>query len=744
MATSKSSLRRITMPVSFEKAPKTETPLSAFVFSRSGELLQTVPVDKDAANFDIDTEKLSGLRVFIAPNYKERPLQVATIADLEKYKAYEPVLKFDSKGNLNILPVPENLIKLWCFRICRLRLQLTKNFTMDGITKERPLCNARVHVCEIDKINWLLPRIPDFVIKQIPELILKPRIPFPIPEPDPIRFITPELKNKFEAKINPAIKTNLAANPKVTLPQQVNTNKLAEADTTLSLPDVVRKQLLSGNVSLVRDAIAKNFQLLHPIFCHIPWLWPYFYKSTEIATFYTDNFGKIDKNFIYFDCESKPDLYFWVEYYIDGVWTTVYRPSIPCHTHWDYICGNPINLKLTDPRIRWWCNTELPGSVVWVKTIGHGASVSHIQQDEVISTIQGKSFNRYGLSDVSVAHRPNTVGDFRRPFGGSLYFLVQFGSGLPSANVAYYQWSCRKVRNAAMGNDPGPWKVLNNAVSKSYSYEYTDASGTHFDYKSFPLGPVKVGSTENLFIIPPQNPAMAPVNAPETAAGWGYDTASVAFDSTGMEDGLYEFRMELFDKNGIKIPGLPRNFFQVPHYSTFAPSINAPDKLLVLNSPTEASAYRMMVRIDNQPCEADIYQINVDGAPSAANCCGFVKYHPGSNLEISFRAYHPHNFATFGFTVQKGTCNDSAQTNATNTSGMVIGSTFNGAVENYSRDNTSVYSKTFSPASLLGICAPGGKAAFAESLGVYCLATNGNDYLGLDASDLAAFALEPA
>lgn len=742
MATSKSSLRRISMPVSFEKAPSGETPLSAFVFSRSGELLQTVAVVKGVAAFEADPAALPGLRVFIAPDYKERPLKNVTIADLEKYRAYEPVLKLDSRGNLSILPVPESLTRLWCFRMCRLRLQVSKDFIMDGITKERPVCKARVHVCEIDKISWLLPRIPDHIIRQIPELVLKPRIPIPIPDPGPLRVVIPELKNRFNLKVNPVLKTNLAVTPKVLQPSNVIT-KADLADQAISLSDVARKQILSGNVTQIREAVAKNFQLLHPLFCSIPWLWPYFYKSTEIATFYTDNYGRIDKNFIYFDCESKPDLYFWIEYYIDGVWTTVYKPSIPCHTYWDYVCGTQIKLKITDPRIRWWCNTELPGSVLWVKTIGHGASVSHIQQTDVLSTIQGKTFNRIGLSDVSVAHRPNAVGDFRRPFGGRLYFLVQFGSGLPNANIAYYRWSCRKLRNADLGVDAGPWKVMNDAISKSYSYEYTDATGTHFDHKSFLLGPVKAGATEDLFIIPPQNPAMAPVNATETAAAWGYDTASVVFDSTSLDDGLYEFRLELFDKSGNKMDHLPRNIFQVPHYNTFAPSVNASDTHLQLNSATEAAAYRMLVRIDNQPCEADIYQINVNGVPASANCCGFVKYQPGSDIEISFRAYHPHNFATFGFNVQKGTCNDAAQTQATNTGGMVIGSTYNGAVLNYERDSASVYSKTFTPAALLGICAPGGKAAFAESLGVYTLATDGNNYLGLDASDLAAFALEP-
>src|SRR5690349_18250131 len=114
MATSKSSPRRIILPVSFEKAPKIETPLTAFVFSRSGELLQTIPVEKNTATISTDVEKVSELRIFIAPEFKERPLKVATIADLEKYRAYEPVLQTDSKGNLTILPIPESLIRLWC------------------------------------------------------------------------------------------------------------------------------------------------------------------------------------------------------------------------------------------------------------------------------------------------------------------------------------------------------------------------------------------------------------------------------------------------------------------------------------------------------------------------------------------------------------------------------------------------------------------------------------------------------
>lgn len=63
----------------------------------------------------------------------------------------------------------------------------------------------------------------------------------------------------------------------------------------------------------------------------------------------------------------------------------------------------------------------------------------------------------------------------------------------------------------------------------------------------------------------------------------------------------------------------------------------------------------------------------------------------------------------------------------------------------YSRDSASIYRHSFTPAQLLGICVDGGKAAFAEYVYGAALATNGYDRLSyLDASDLAAFALEPA
>lgn len=745
--------QNLVIPVNFEKQPKEPLPLTAFLFSRRGELLQQVKVDKDKATFqDVPETNMNELRVFIAATPKERSVEVGAIADMERLHAFEPVLDVDAKGGLKILPIPEYLSKWWCFAFCRVRGRVSKNFMIDGHYENRPICNARVHICEIDKIWWLLPRIPDDILVRIPDFILHPELPIPIPHPfpDPPPFERiPGLGPLFEAKSFPKTTSAALTFRGGEMSGKQNIREEAASERTLASirkaaaniqPDI-KEQLLSGNTIQIRKVIAENFQLFHPIFCWLPWIWPYFYHCDEIKTVHTDQNGNFDTNIFYWGCGDHPDLYFWVEYYIDGVWTTVYKPYIPCHTYWNFDCGSKVAIHITDPRVLWGCNTVLDGDIIWIKTIGHGANIKHIRQTNLPSAIQNVPFNRIGLSDLALA-----IGDFRRPFGNYLYFLIQFGSGLPSNGMKYYRWSCRKKRNADLSPASGPLTILNNELFKSYTFEFFDAlMHKHFDQKSFRLGPVSHGGTDNLFLIPPASPTQAPVNAPNTEhPNWDQNTASVRFDSAQLDDGLYEFKLEIFDSSGNKVPHLPRQLFQTPGYSSFTPSIDATDEYLVLSDPTHADAFRMNVRIDNQHCEADIYKILVDGVETTPNCCGFVKYLPSSDIEIRFRAYHPHNFGDFNFVVKKGTCNDPVQTAATNTSGMVIGSTYNGAIENYHRNVASIYSKTFSPATLLGICGGDGKAAFAEHLHIDGLATNGNVVLNtFDAGALAAFALEP-
>jgi hypothetical protein len=205
-------------------------------------------------------------------------------------------------------------------------------------------------------------------------------------------------------------------------------------------------------------------------------------------------------------------------------------------------------------------------------------------------------------------------------------------------------------------------------------------------------------------------------------------------------DGLYELRLEIFDQAGNLLANVPKATFKVPDYSNANFSINAPDDLLEAPTVTTANAFNMLMRIDNAQCNADIFTVLVNGSPASSDCCGFVSYkHNGveSDLELSFLATHPNNFAMFSFDVVKGTCGDVPVADA---SGMVIDS-----ASGYTLSG-GVYDKHFTPSDLLGTCYQhgNGKAAFAETLYVEAMATDGTyRQKAKDKGDVAAFALEP-
>jgi hypothetical protein len=245
---------------------------------------------------------------------------------------------------------------------------------------------------------------------------------------------------------------------------------------------------------------------------------------------------------------------------------------------------------------------------------------------------------------------------------------------------------------------------------------------------------------------------MPPFNVPATSNPlWHeqtYNMNTMRFDSTNFPggDGLYQFKLELFDQAGNKLSNLDRtDTFKIPKHDDASLSRNAPNDFL--ENPTgnvfagSADAFNMLMRFDNQSCNADIFTIKVGGNPASLDCCGFVSYKPKPaevevDLEITFEATQPNNFAVFRFGVYKGTCGTVGGANA---SGMVIDD-----ASGYELD-AGIYSKDFTPSALLGECYDNGegKAAFSQNLHVYTMATNGYSRVDRDAHKTAAFALEP-
>ena len=154
-------------------------------------------------------------------------------------------------------------------------------------------------------------------------------------------------------------------------------------------------------------------------------------------------------------------------------------------------------------------------------------------------------------------------------------------------------------------------------------------------------------------------------------------------------------------------------------------------------------AFRVIIHVDNNPCEAKIYTITGTGLNVNANC-GFVMYSAGTSAHVSFKARHPYNFAIFQFRIHRGTGINVPEASA---GGFVGNSPING----YVRNIASVFSKDIPVMTLLTSNTPSGvepcdRAAFAETLDVDALVTDGwsHHLWYLDRTAIpVAFALEP-
>ena len=141
--------------------------------------------------------------------------------------------------------------------------------------------------------------------------------------------------------------------------------------------------------------------------------------------------------------------------------------------------------------------------------------------------------------------------------------------------------------------------------------------------------------------------------------------------------------------------------------------------------------FRMVVRVDNNRCSADILPLG--GAVTPDPICGFHNYSsPSDNVTLSFVARHPNNFATYSFVTTRG---PGPGIPAASTGGTV-GKPGNDGFINI---GAFTYSKDVAISTLLGLCS---NAAFSEHLDVMATATNGYGTLsGYGATDNAAFAL---
>ncbi len=731
-----SDRQQTTLRIDLKARPDFKGSLAAYLFDSAGNLVEYSAVRSGRVTLKSSAKMLGHSRLFIAPEPEESANEIhPTIQRMERMGAYEPAIT--SGGVLKeLIPIPGPIIDGWLLCFCWVKGKVVKH------DSGMPVCGARVHICEVDKLIWWILKLPELEVfrlrDDILKEILKPRIPFPPrPQPDPPPFISQIDEVMFNPQPEPpapVFQANLtnrlsrvAFNPQ---PEPPNPELLAKTQS-LSLETGLR----SNSAHLVRETLISNIQLIIPYLCLWPWWWRF--RCDEVAVVETDHLGRFSTTILYPCNGDKPDLYFWVEYEIDGSWETVYKPPIPCNTYWDYACGTEVILRVNDDRVPA-CDEEpdLPGCVVQVLSIGRGISMSEILGP-------GATADEEGLNVDSV----------QRPFGGKLEPRVWFSRTelRDGKNIKYYKWSYRRLTegDGTPLASPGPWTPLKRTVVRHYA---KPASGGGVSHVPYPLGPVPVGPQTDLFEIKPA--AVPPGGIEWTVVDEREDLASGHFETqklgTGANDcekafnaaGKYELKLELFKGNGALVDwtaegvGLQVTGVPAPFGTGTVTAQNASNYHRIPGPGGHTMGFRMVLRVDNNCCEAAV--MPVSGTGLTVTPCGFIEFGPGATALLHFKASHPNNFADFDFNLTRAVSTTLHQASVSGRVGTSPVPT-DDATHNYNLTPPGDYRETFTVLELLGPCS---RAAFAETLHVWSRATDGYHRMShLDRHGVDGFAL---
>ncbi|MEA3040116.1 MAG: hypothetical protein QOE79_2629 [Sphingomonadales bacterium] len=763
MANQTSRNAGFTIRAPFEGEPDKPIAAVAYLFDRSGALLASEALSEGKAQFSL-RQLPRGARLLIGPAIDGgKRAGPPTLAMLERLNAYAPKWQFEQgRRQYEIDPIPDYLWPSWHWCRCRVRGRLVKRVRLPGgEVVELPVCHARVHICEVDRLWWVLTRLPDPEIVRLRDelvgIIHRP-LPWPPgPDPDPRADPWPidigepirDLANAASRRLQLAATASLigrgeeiALNPQPLPPIEtaafaaVGPNPLAQ-----QMNPAMQFALTSHSTQVVRRSLIDNIELIRPLICLWPWLHPWFYVCDELRVVTTDEDGGFDTTIWYPRPGDKPDLYFWVEYSIGGVWTTVYRPPIPCNTWWDYPCGTEVRITITDPRVHGCGHTDpLPGKQVVVKSIGRQVSMGEINREPSVVDPAADPL-KAGTVKAGWIHASK-----ESPFGATLEPRVDFGQGLKPAGITHYRWSYRPL-GSTLDSD---WVAIDVPVFRHY--RETTPIGQPVIYNSVKVGPVP-GFGQYYYEIEPDLPA--------GGEDWevldeGYDLASAYWNTVPLATGKYELKLELFRNVGgtmtrVDLTAESVDLFQIvdpaPLTSGTYNTDPATHDRTLFDGASHVAGFRLVLHLDNRQCFGTINPATI--APGNNDTkCGFLEYSPGASAVISFRASHPANYASFDFHVTRV----ATPLPSAGASGLVDAVSANG----YSRTGDQ-FSKSLTVTLLLNEQLPVGetpciRAAFAESLRVYALATDGYQRLsGYDAPvtsdpaqvNLRAFAITP-
>ena len=726
------SEKPVRLQIKLQFSDQGEAPsLQAYAFTAQGKLLGSAVVEKGAAVVEVPAE-LDGrmLEVILGPRVdKGQPTPSATA--LKRMGGYAKPMRLLVDKPVLQLTVPSAIFPRWCS--CFVRGRLVKRFTLpDGSLRELPVCHARVHICEVDRIRLVIEKLPDRDILRLrDDLLDKLRVvPWPIPPgPDPGPLAGLQSTRPGNLMARPAA----AAMP---MPQAAAIIAGADAGTLQASILASARSAPQARRQLIE---LSSYIALH--LCDLIYLWGYF-RVDCLTTVEVDCEGRFDA-LIFHACADQPDLYFWVEQFQGGAWTTVYRPGIGCGTHWNYPCGSEIVLNLPRAEACEEPPYDIPPGVtlfvlpyaianapIWgIPPGAPPAPDGWVRPDGMIDYYSGS-----GLGWL-----------YNAPFGGALNFIHDDSYFIPSSGVGgikYYRYAWRRLSATPNTGAADPtWTPINAELARGYRMEYSDRLPT---YEGYRVGPNTIGQNTGLFEFKPQEPPARVTDPPtvvvrewtsgnlsEVGASWNTLLAAppLSPDNATDDAGDFEVKIEVFDQNGNQV---------MPGAGTFrflARNADGSTTRLATAAEEAGGAYVLRVHVDNNGVDADLPQPDIGGV-AASDDCGFLRYRAGDLVHVQYLAAHPNQHAVFGFGITRGSHGMPTASTLAPYVEVAVASAPTGSAPYVKL--AGYYQRNFTPTELVGSCV---NAAFAASLGVYGKATNGYQRLGLDASRLIAFAL---
>ncbi len=665
--------------------------LRAYLVDSAGALVASTRFDGTTAHLALAGAAVKSPRVFIGPSFPENVPETKIDAfALSQVGAYQ---LSPGAGEITLQNLPSNLILPPPYHFCNVQGNITNAVTVGGFTQSGPVCKAKVHIDTVDWYwrwpVWLRPVVPHPIIEQLQAIITVRR----------------------------------------TQPKHMSTA------APKRLPVAVEDQILAANQSNIHEVIAANANIIHPFICYYPIFWPWFYRITEQAVVYTDCNGHFDAWLLQFGTAPE-NIYVWVEASINGSWVTVYNPPFPCHTLLNYACGTAIDIALANAALPPCnCDSNVVDGTVWFTAIGNSAIASSIQQDITSTALTIPNAGCTNIFD------PNQLS----PFGSTLALGLAAGTSLPAT---HYLWSWTVLD--ASGNPTGAATPITGAISRYFLWQLPDGS---WEPGAVPLQ--DTDSDGNIAYILPNEDITLYTSNPN--AQWdAFNFTSAYLDSTKIPSGsVIQLSLQLLNlEGGVFTPVVvPPTTFQVSNSTNtgtgYGGSSPAPSDYLAF-SGADASAFTLVVRVDNSKVIAtinDAWLLDSSGNPvpfGNSGPCGFIEFTSSTpNVSLSFVASEAFNYATFSYTLYKG---------SSGPIGSAAGYVFENAPFTLTTsDSFTLAGGTYSDKpTILALLSGCTQAAFSQDLSVASLATDGSSVLATSigapyaASQVTAFALTPA